>query len=202
MSAYKRVQAIIIIIIIITTTITITITITIIIKQWATFARVWHIYDATWQNPFDSAKKICKVLMGVNKPVYHPLVDCGDQVVVINSRDIALPGDEWKKRVYFHHTGYHGGATWTLAWELHEKDPTMVMWKAVYHHMKGNLKRRHTMQRLHIYPDSNVPKEIMENISNQIRQPRRVPIRLDTYSEEDVQQYPKVADWPKDYILR
>nr|CAD7409165.1 unnamed protein product [Timema cristinae] len=172
------------------------------ISQWATFARVWHIYDATWQNPFDSAKKICKVLTGVNKPVYHPLVDCGDQVVVINSRDIALPGDEWRKRVYFHHTGYHGGATWTLAWELHDKDPTMVIWKAVYHHMKGNLKRRHTMQRLHIYPDSNVPKEIMENISNQIRQPRRVPVRLDTYSEEDVQQYPKVADWPKDYILR
>nr|CAD7400757.1 unnamed protein product [Timema poppensis] len=42
-------------------------------RQWATFARVWHIYDATWQNPFDSAKKICKVLTGVNKPVYHPL---------------------------------------------------------------------------------------------------------------------------------
>jgi len=47
-------------------------------------------------------------------------------VVVINSKDIALPGDEWRQRVYFHHTGYPGGATWTLAWELHDKDPTMV----------------------------------------------------------------------------
>ena len=46
--------------------------------------------------------------------------------MVINSRDIALPGDEWEKRVYFHHTGYAGGATWTLAWQLHEADPTMV----------------------------------------------------------------------------
>jgi len=54
------------------------------------------------------------------------LDDCGDHVVVINSKDIALPGDEWRKRVYFHHTGYPGGATWTLAWELHDKDPTMV----------------------------------------------------------------------------
>lgn len=52
--------------------------------------------------------------------------DSGDHVVVINSRDIALPGDEWEKRVYFHHTGYAGGATWTLAWQLHEADPTMV----------------------------------------------------------------------------
>lgn len=52
--------------------------------------------------------------------------DCGDHVVVINTADIALPGDEWTKRVYFHHTGYPGGATWTLAWELHEKDKKQV----------------------------------------------------------------------------
>jgi len=54
------------------------------------------------------------------------LVDCGDHVVVINSKQIAFPGDEWRRRVYFHHTGYSGGASWTPAWELHDKDPTMV----------------------------------------------------------------------------
>lgn len=52
--------------------------------------------------------------------------DCGDHVIVMNSKDIAMRGDEWQRRVYFHHTGYHGGASWTLAWELHTKDPTMV----------------------------------------------------------------------------
>ena len=26
------------------------------VKQWSTFARTWHIYDAKWQNPFQSAK--------------------------------------------------------------------------------------------------------------------------------------------------
>lgn len=53
--------------------------------------------------------------------------DCGDNVVVINSKDIALRGDDWQKRMYFHHTGYARGATYTLAWELHSKDPTMVL---------------------------------------------------------------------------
>ena len=52
--------------------------------------------------------------------------DCGDHVVLINTSEIALPGDEWKKRAYFHHTGFPGGASWTLAWELHQKDPTLV----------------------------------------------------------------------------
>lgn len=81
--------------------------------------------------------------MGMHKPIYHPMSkyskhrllsltiklladDCGDHVIVINSADIALPGDEWKKRVYFHHTGYPGGASWTLAWQLHNKDPILV----------------------------------------------------------------------------
>lgn len=54
------------------------------------------------------------------------LVDCGDHVVVINSKKVAFPGDEWRRRVYFHHTGYQGGATWTPAWELHGRDPTLV----------------------------------------------------------------------------
>ncbi|KAK5649071.1 hypothetical protein RI129_003963 [Pyrocoelia pectoralis] len=157
------------------------------VQQWATFARIWHVFDASWQNPFESAELLKKYLMGLHKPIYHPMNDCGDHVIVINSLDIALPGDEWKKRVYFHHTGYPGGATWTLAWDLHKKDPTL---------------RRYTMERLHIFPDLNVPQSLMKNVSNQIRQIRPVPKRLDAYSEKEVKEFPKIIDLPKDYILR
>lgn len=62
-----------------------------------------------------------------NKCVFDIAADCGDHVVVMNTGKIALPGDEWMKRVYFHHTGYAGGASWTLAHELHEKDKTKVI---------------------------------------------------------------------------
>lgn len=62
----------------------------------------------------------------INIYLHFFLVDCGDHVVVINSKQIAFPGDEWRRRAYFHHTGYSGGASWTPAWELHEKDSTMV----------------------------------------------------------------------------
>ncbi|XP_054743036.1 leukotriene A-4 hydrolase isoform X1 [Anastrepha obliqua] len=44
------------------------------VQQWATFARTWHIYDCTWQNPFDSAVLIKKHLMGLHKPIYHPMI--------------------------------------------------------------------------------------------------------------------------------
>lgn len=172
------------------------------VQQWATFARVWHIYDAAWQNPFQSAILLKKYLMGMHKPIYHPMNDCGDHVVVVNSLDIALPGDEWKKRAYFHHTGYPGGASWTLAWELHKKDPTLVLKKAIYNSMDGNLQRRYTMERLHIFPDSNVPPELLKNVSNQIKQLRPKPKRLDHYPDEEVKKFPKLLDLPKDYILQ
>lgn len=58
--------------------------------------------------------------------VFFFSADCGDHVVVINSKEIAMRGDEWRKRAYYHHTGYPGGASYTLAWELHDKDPTLV----------------------------------------------------------------------------
>lgn len=127
---------------------------------------------------------------------------CGDQVVCINTKDIALPGNEWVKRVYFHHTGYPGGASWTLAWELHTRDPTMVLHKAVYSAMKGNLQRRHVMQRLHLFPDEKVPEEIMKNITNQIRQPRLIPKRLDHIDEKTLKNFPQIMEYPKDYVLR
>ncbi|KAF5307460.1 hypothetical protein FQR65_LT06815 [Abscondita terminalis] len=172
------------------------------VQQWATFARIWHIFDATWQNPFESAQVLKKYLMGLYKPIYHPMNDCGDHVIVINCSDIALPGEEWKKRVYFHHTGYPGGATWTLAHELHKKDPVLILKKAVYNSMDGNLQRRYTMERLHLFADAEVPTKLLGNVSNQIRQIRPTPKRLDHYTQKEMEEYPKLIDYPKDYILR
>ncbi|KAK2160977.1 hypothetical protein LSH36_123g02006 [Paralvinella palmiformis] len=75
------------------------------VQQWATFARQWWVYDATWQCPFRSAPAIIKHLQGKHKPIYHPTNDCGDHVVVINSKHIAMEGDLWRTFKYSHHTG-------------------------------------------------------------------------------------------------
>lgn len=121
---------------------------------------------------------------------------------MINSKDIALRGDEWTKRVYFHHNTYHSGDTWTLAWELHKKNKTMIVQKAVYSAMRGNLQRRHDMQRLHVYEDENVPDEILQNIGSQIQQLRPQPLRLDHIPAEEVENFPRLLKYPKNYIMR
>lgn len=76
------------------------------------------------------------------------------------------------------------------------------MHKAVYASMKGNLQRRHTMQRLHLFEDNNIPEDILANITNQIRQQRLVPKRLDHIDEETIKNFPKIMEYPKDYVLR
>jgi large subunit ribosomal protein L13 len=78
----------------------------------------------------------------------------------------------------------------------------MIMKKAVYNSMTGNLQRRYNMERLHLFTGAEVPQEMLENVTNQIRQPRKVPKRLDHIDVKDVESFPKIMDYPKDYVLR
>ena len=68
--------------------------------------------------------------------------------------------------------------------------------------MDGTLQRRFTMQRLHIFPDDNVPKEMLENVSNQIKQLRPVPNRLYEIPQEERDKIPRLIQYPSDYQLK
>jgi len=171
------------------------------VQQWLTFNRLWWLYDAKWQDPYKSAVILAKYLQGMHKPIYEGYKsDCGDHVVVINSSEIALKADDWYYRVYFHHTGYPGGASWTKAHEVHSRDPTKIVEKAVAKELP-RYNKHPWLARLHIFPDDNLPDKIAENISDQIRPLRPVPKRLDHYRQEEVESFPKLFDYPKDYIF-
>lgn len=77
-----------------------------------------------------------------------------------------------------------------------------IVEKAVYRALPKNLQRRHTMQRLHIFPDEKIPEDILKNISNQIKQLRTVPIRLDHISQEEINNFPQLLKYPDNYILK
>lgn len=58
------------------------------------------------------------------------------------------------------------------------------------------------MKRLHLFEGDVIPKEILANVSNQIRPLRPIPKRLDHYTPEEIKTFPKVYDYPKDYVVR
>ncbi|XP_067936374.1 large ribosomal subunit protein uL13m-like [Watersipora subatra] len=171
------------------------------VLQWGTFARTWWIYDANHQCPFRSGNRLAIYLQGKHKPIYHPLADCGDHVVVINSHHISMPDRFWRAWRHMKHLGYAGSFTSERAWQVHRKDPTQILRKQIYSTLTGNLLRKGLMARLHIYPEQDVPDHIMNNVSNQIRQVMPVPKTLDEYTTEEMENFPLLFEWPKGYKI-
>ncbi|XP_001514853.1 39S ribosomal protein L13, mitochondrial [Ornithorhynchus anatinus] len=171
-------------------------------QQWATFARTWYLLDGKMQPPGKLAQMAATRLQGLHKPVYHQLTDCGDHVVIINTRHIAFSGNKWEQKVYSSHTGYPGGFRQVTAAQLHLKDPVAIVKLATYGKLPKNLHRRIRMQRLHLFPDEDVPESILKNLVEELSQPRRVPRRLDEYTKEEIEAFPRLWALPDDFRLQ
>uniref|UniRef100_UPI00358F2853 large ribosomal subunit protein uL13m n=1 Tax=Myxine glutinosa TaxID=7769 RepID=UPI00358F2853 len=168
-------------------------------QQWATFARFWYLLDAKLQPPGKVAEVCCQHLQGKHKPIYHATSDCGDHVVVINTRHIAFSGNKWEQKVYSSHTGYPGGFKQVTASDLHLKDPLAIVRFAVYRMLPKNLHRRTMMTRLHLFADEDVPEEVCKNLGEELRQPRNIPRRLDQYTAEERAAFPQIWTPPEDF---
>lgn len=55
----------------------------------------------SFQDVWILGKKVANYLAGKHKPIYHPFTDCGDHVVVINCKDVAMHGFNWKNQRFF-----------------------------------------------------------------------------------------------------
>lgn len=58
------------------------------------------------------------------------------------------------------------------------------------------------MQKLHIFPEDKIPDEIRENITHEIPVHRPVPKTLLTYTDEEINKFPKIVDFPKDFVVK
>ncbi|XP_062848622.1 39S ribosomal protein L13, mitochondrial [Trichomycterus rosablanca] len=171
-------------------------------QQWATFARSWYLIDARMQPPGKIAVMCSVRLQGKHKPIYHALSDIGDHVVVMNTRQIAFSGNKWEQKVYSSHTGYPGGFKQLTAAQMHQKDPTAIVKLAVYGMLPKNLKRRTMMQRLHFFPDDAIPDDILNNLTEELAQPRAIPRKLSEYTQEERDSFPLLWTPPEDYIMK
>lgn len=97
----------------------------------ATVDKQWVVVDADGQTLGRLASKVAKLLRGKHKPNFTPHVDCGDNVIVINSEKINLTGNKWNDKTYIRHTGFPGGQRSLTAMELFGKDPSRVVEKSV-----------------------------------------------------------------------
>ena len=97
----------------------------------ATVDKQWVLIDAEGQTLGRLATKVAILLRGKHKPNFTPHVDCGDNVIVINSEKINLSGNKWNDKSYIRHTGYPGGQRSLTATEMFAKDPARLVEKSV-----------------------------------------------------------------------
>ncbi|WP_258105235.1 50S ribosomal protein L13 [Marinoscillum sp. MHG1-6] len=128
----------------------------------ATADKKWVIVDAEAQVLGRVASEVAKIIRGKNKPGYTPNVDCGDNVIVINSDKIRLTGNKWSEKQYVRHTGYPGGQRIATPLEVKAKSSTILVEKAVKGMLPKNKLGNKLYKNLFVYEGSEHPHEAQQ----------------------------------------
>lgn len=116
--------------------------------------RKWYVIDAKGKPLGRVAAKAAVMLRGKHKPTYTPHVDCGDNIIIINAKDVVLTGNKLKQKIYYNHSGFTGGLRERTAKEMKENYPVEMVERAVKGMLpKGRLGRQ-MYKKLFVYEGS------------------------------------------------
>ena len=95
--------------------------------------RKWHIVDADGQVLGRLAAKVADVLRGKNKPIFTPMWDAGDFVVVINADKVKLTGKKETEKFFMSYSGWKGGEKYRSVAQVRAKNSEEL----IHHAVKG-----------------------------------------------------------------
>ena len=120
----------------------------------------WYVIDADGLVLGRLASQIAIHLRGKHKPIYTPHIDCGDNIIVINAKKVALTGNKRTDKLYYWHTGYPGGIkSRSVDKVLEGKHPERVLIKAVERMISRSPLGRQQMRKLHVYAGADHPHQ-------------------------------------------
>ena len=106
------------------------------------------------------ASIIATRLRGKHKPTYTPHMDCGDNIIVINAKDVRLTGNKRNGDNFYWHTGYPGGIKSRTKGQILDGDhPERVVEKAVERMIPRGALGHTIMKNLYVYPGAEHPHE-------------------------------------------
>jgi large subunit ribosomal protein L13 len=129
----------------------------------ASVEKNWVVVDADGKVLGRLASEVAKAIRGKHKPGYSPNVDCGDNVIVINSDKVKLTGKKWTDKVYISHTGYPGGQKSTTPKEIVDrKSSTILVERAVRGMLPKSILGRAIYKNLYVYEGNEHPHEAQQ----------------------------------------
>jgi len=135
-----------------------------------TITKEWVLIDVENIPLGRAAAIVAKFLRGKYKPHFTPHVDCGDNVVVINASKVILSGNKWTQKQYIRHTGYPGGQRILTATQMHEKDETRLVEKAVKGMLPKNKLGAELFRNLRVYANETHQQQAQEPKSINIKE--------------------------------
>jgi len=123
----------------------------------------WHVVDAEGKTLGRLASEIATMLTGKDKPIYAPYLNTGDFVVVTNAEKIRVSGKKLQQKMYYNHSGYHGGLRERTLAQVLEKTPERALKQAVKGMLPKNSMGRNMLSRLKIYAGPEHPHQAQMN---------------------------------------
>ncbi len=114
----------------------------------------WFVVDAAGQVLGRLATRVARVLIGKDKPVFTPYLDCGDHVVVINASQIRLTGNKLEQKTYYRHSGYPGGLKAIPLKRLRPERADVIVREAILGMLPKNKLRARRARKLRVYRDT------------------------------------------------
>jgi large subunit ribosomal protein L13 len=121
--------------------------------------RDWLVIDAADQTLGRLAARIARLLRGKHKPTFSPHLEMGDYVIVVNAARVRVSGKKLRDKVYYRHSGYHGGLKSVTLGELMATRPTQVLEMAVRGMLPHNRLGRKLLRNLKVYAGPEHPHE-------------------------------------------
>ena len=117
----------------------------------------WHVLDAEGKTLGRLSTEVAVLLQGKHRPTYVPYLNTGDFVVVVNAEKIRVTGNKLKQKIYYRHSGYHGGLKEETLGDLLERAPTRALKRAVKGMLPKNTVGRRMLSRLKLYTGDSHP---------------------------------------------
>jgi len=114
--------------------------------------RKWYVIDATGIPYGRLASFVAVKLMGKDKAIYTPNVDCGDYIIIINCDKVKLSGtNKLKNKKYYNVSGYTGGLRVRTAGEMVERYPEEMITRSIWGMLPKGPLGRSIAKKLFVY---------------------------------------------------
>ena len=111
----------------------------------------WYILDASNKPLGRVATEAARLLRGKHKPTYSTHIDCGDNVIVINSDKIVLTGNKLQNKKYRRHSAYMTGLKEVSYKDLMANNSDKAVMLAVKGMLPHNTLGRQMLTKLRVY---------------------------------------------------